>query len=53
MCSKNNNKHYSNYDKFENNRFSDGKHYSKKHKPTSEKNVARNNFKQMLRKEIY
>jgi hypothetical protein len=46
MCSKKKNKGH--HDIYEENRFSDGKHYNKKHNNTDKK--SRNNAKQDLRK---
>lgn len=40
-----------NYENYEDNRYSDGKHYNKKHNPTEKK--SRNNMKQNLWKELY
>lgn len=39
------------YGKYEENRFSDGKHFNQKHKGVERK--SRNNAKQDLRKELY
>lgn len=46
MCKKD----YRNRDKYEDNKFSDGKRHTKKNKPTTDKK-SRNNLKQDLRKE--